>query len=657
MNATRIHLHVASSGNEVMTHIAGMLVEGFGDIGIESEVIVDGLPLESASRGRHSIVVAPHEYFPLHFLRTRPTIELAPTLASCSILNVEQPRGPWFEIAWDFARQAGRVFDISEAGVAEFERRGVAARYTPLGWTAALVAPTQPPILRRPVDVLFLGHESPRRSAFFARHAAFFSGRNCHLRFSDVNRPRTAATTGVVHGPERLQMVASSKILLSVHSSERPYFEQHRALLALANGTALVTETSRYTYPLRDGDDFVSAPLDDLPAVCERLLTDPTALQRIATSGRQAAEQLMPLRTSCRAIQQAIEQDDVEARTDLSARRSVSARLQEAAARRAAGQLPWTVHENEAYAGSPVPAVSVVVSLFNYRQYVGRTLRSVNDAEKPAGGVELVVVDDASTDGSAETVADWMRPVTLPVLLVRKDLNTGLADVRNAGFQLARAPRVFVLDADNWVYPTCLMTLEAALRGSPHAAAYGQIARVEEETGDGIDLLSAFDWSPRRLVEGPYLDAMAMFDRAAVLGVGGYSTELIEHGWFGWEDYDLWLKLAQAGCSCRLVPRVLAGYRDHRQSMLRRTNRSSAQLAKYFAVKFASLVAQHPDASTHFAYPRADATEMPRLEREIEDLRDHVIALERQLAAVYASASWRVTAPLRKAIDWIGRRR
>ena len=86
-------------------------------------------------------MVAPHEYFPLHFLRTRPTIELEPTLASVAVLNVEQPGSEWFEVAWEFARRARHVFDISPAGVAEFQRRGVSAIHVPLGYTPSLEAP------------------------------------------------------------------------------------------------------------------------------------------------------------------------------------------------------------------------------------------------------------------------------------------------------------------------------------------------------------------------------------------------------------------------------------------------------------------------------------------------------------------------------------
>ena len=158
-----------------------------------------------------------------------------------------------------------------------------------------------------------------------------------------------------------------------------------------------------------------------------------------------------------------------------------------------------------------------------------------------------MVVDDASSDGGADLVERVMGSTSVPMLLARKALNTGLADARNIGLSLSRGRQVFVLDADNWIYPSCLAVLQDALDGTAWRPPMGSSRASTTRRGEGLDLVSSLDWSPRRLLEGPYIDAMALLDRQAVLDVGGYSTELIDYGWFGWEDYDLWLKLAQAG--------------------------------------------------------------------------------------------------------------
>lgn len=656
-----VHLHVASAGNEFMAHIAEIVAGGFLAAGVPCDVVVDGLPPTAPRDAALHVVIAPHEYFPLHFLRTRPTIELAPTLASVAVLNVEQPGSEWFNRAWEFARQARVVYDISLTGVIELERRGVPAWHTPLGYVPALEAPEAAGGGSRPIDVLFLGNASPRRAAFFARHARWFARRNCRIILSDAGRPRLARTAGYRSGLDRLRLAADARIVLGVHATERPYFEQHRALLALANRALLVTETSRHTEPLEEGRHFVSAPLDELPARCEQYLERPAELERIASEGHALAIGQMAMADSCRVMLEAVgaaapARRAADAAAATARRDAVRARLRDSHAALARGDAPWTVTSNASAGGGPAPRVSVVVTLFDYREYVGECLASVADATPPAGGLEIVVVDDASTDGSAEAVEEVMARDAVPIRLVRKRLNTGLADARNIGLELARGARVFMLDADNWIYPSCLAVLDEAMNVGSPVAAYGLIARVDQKTGQGTGLLSSFEWSPERLVEGPYIDAMALLDREAVLSVGGYSTDLIDHGWFGWEDYDLWLKLAQAGRACRLVPRVVAGYRDHHRSMLRRTNRDSRPLAAFFSTKFADLVARYPGLESYFGFAPGDDVHRSAEEREIAALRQQQAHLEERLADVYRSASWTITAPLRAVLDRLRRR-
>jgi glycosyltransferase involved in cell wall biosynthesis len=210
-----------------------------------------------------------------------------------------------------------------------------------------------------------------------------------------------------------------------------------------------------------------------------------------------------------------------------------------------------------------------------------------------------VVVDDGSTDHSPDVVRRAMASSRKPVRLVRKVLNTGLADARNVGLAAARGRYVFILDADNWIYPRCLSVLHAAIRAGAHAAVYGIIGKVDER-GEPAGLTSCFAWDERELVRMPYVDAMALFDRRALEAVDGYSTDL---EWMGWEDYDLWLKLAQAGRSCALVPEVLSAYRVHPASMIHETNRNADALARHFRRKFDALARRHPGLPTLFGFP------------------------------------------------------
>ena len=160
-------------------------------------------------------------------------------------------------------------------------------------------------------------------------------------------------------------------------------------------------------------------------------------------------------------------------------------------------------------------------------------------------------------------------------------------------------------------------------------------------------------------MRGPYIDALAMFRRDALLAAGAYSTELIDHGWFGWEDYDLWLKLADAGQDCVQVPQVLASYRVHPDSMIGRTNRHAEAIARYLRKKFARLERAHPDLDRYFGFAAnevwAGGFEAGSVTDELRRSHQDRHRLQEHLQDMYASWSWRITAPLRavyRVLTW-----
>src|SRR6202012_5659926 len=76
------------------------------------------------------------------------------------------------------------------------------------------------------------------------------------------------------------------------------------------------------------------------------------------------------------------------------------------------------------------PAISVVITLYNYSSFIKGCLDSVraSQTEGLPGGFEVVVVDDASTDSSARVVEEYMATHDLPIYLIKKPANSGLSD-------------------------------------------------------------------------------------------------------------------------------------------------------------------------------------------------------------------------------------
>ena len=87
---------------------------------------------------------------------------------------------------------------------------------------------------------------------------------------------------------------------------------------------------------------------------------------------------------------------------------------------------------------------------------------------------------------------------------------------------------------------------------------------------------------------------MAMFRRDVLLSLGGYDNELSQIGWFGWEDYDMWLRFAQRDLRVGFVANTLCLYRHHETSMSNETNLFDRELVTQLIKKYHVLVEMYP---------------------------------------------------------------
>jgi glycosyltransferase involved in cell wall biosynthesis len=257
-------------------------------------------------------------------------------------------------------------------------------------------------------------------------------------------------------------------------------------------------------------------------------------------------------------------------------------------------------------------AVSVIITNFNYGRYVGHAIDSVR--RQTHDRVELVVVDDASSDSSPDQLERMLAPASpMPWQLVRLKHNIGLPAARNLGVKVARGEFVFILDADNHLLPECIVSHVRAAQESKADAAYGMV----QTFGTVGSLLSDGEFSAERLARGPYIDAMALFRKSALLEVGLYSTE---PALYGWEDYELWVRLAVRGRHVVFIPTVLSHYRFHQVNMI-----SVASLDTRGA--WTHLFSSYPEIFGHLS-PAARDREVERRSRLVGESADSTFEQE-----------------------------
>jgi len=221
----------------------------------------------------------------------------------------------------------------------------------------------------------------------------------------------------------------------------------------------------------------------------------------------------------------------------------------------------------------PRSVITVCVSLYNYEQFICRALDSI--CAQSSHTLQLIVVDDGSTDQGLLSVRSWLDQNSQrfeKALLVRHSSNHGLAAARNTAFSLATTPWCFVLDADNTLDPRAVERCQLLARKSPHdVAVIHPLVRVNHalrSEPSSSSLISGLPWLKKAFVNGNYIDAMALVRRSAWEAVGGYAAIP-----GGWEDFDFWCQLIDAGYTGQLCPQLLATYHRHDHSMLNRTTR------------------------------------------------------------------------------------
>ncbi len=212
------------------------------------------------------------------------------------------------------------------------------------------------------------------------------------------------------------------------------------------------------------------------------------------------------------------------------------------------------------------PAFSVVVPAFDAETTIARTIRSVLD--QTDHDLELIVVDDGSTDSTPEIVE--RAAAGDPRLRLVGQANQGTAAARNAGIGLARGRFISLLDNDDLWLPGFIAAVGAGFASAPKAGiAYSDVwilddasKRIRRDRG-----LDGYGYPPERMDSERLLlellrvnfitAATATMRREVIEEVG-----VFDPGIKGSDDYDLWLRIAVAGYGAIRPPGCLAVLRD-----------------------------------------------------------------------------------------------
>ncbi len=240
---------------------------------------------------------------------------------------------------------------------------------------------------------------------------------------------------------------------------------------------------------------------------------------------------------------------------------------------------------------SDTPLVSVVLPFRDAAATLEDAIESI--AEQTLTAFECVLIDDASTDGSAARAAAFAAG-DRRFRLVRG--GNGLVHALNTGIAAARAPLLARMDADDISDPRRLELQVAALHADPQLSVVSSLVECFPTSAVAAGMRRYERWlngvrTPAAIrdamfVESPIPHPTALMRRAALTDIGGYRHT------GGPEDYDLWLRLLLAGHRFAKVPAVLLRWRESPRRLSRIDARYT--LRRFFATKLAHFPAAVP---------------------------------------------------------------
>jgi cellulose synthase/poly-beta-1,6-N-acetylglucosamine synthase-like glycosyltransferase len=204
------------------------------------------------------------------------------------------------------------------------------------------------------------------------------------------------------------------------------------------------------------------------------------------------------------------------------------------------------------------PAFTVALKAFNEQELVGSAIRSV--LAQTREDFELVVVDDGSTDATAEVVRGFEAD---PRVRLISQENRGVAAAVNTAIEAGTAPYISLIDADDLWMPTYLEQMGRTLDQDPGAGfAYTDAWIMERPSrrfqrrtsnqgmGEPDPIPHDAEQFLRLLIEVNFVFGLATIRRSALEAVGGGFNESLQAA----EEYELWIRLLANGSRAARAP-------------------------------------------------------------------------------------------------------
>ena len=248
--------------------------------------------------------------------------------------------------------------------------------------------------------------------------------------------------------------------------------------------------------------------------------------------------------------------------------------------------------------------VSVLMPTYNYARYLPFAIRSV--LSQSFSDLELIIVDDCSTDGSREIIEEWER-FDDRVVTVYHDKNRGLAAARNSGLAVSSGEFIAFCDSDDIWLENKLEVQMDALRMAPEVGILHSDGAIIDCHGRLTgELFSGLYHRKGQLLSGALLEELCQRNflcvptvivrREAIRFAGGFDVSLRSL-----EDWVCWTKISSK-YSFWYIDDVLAYYRIHGESLSSNSRRMACSRIEALRILFDTISGISPKFRAKMLY-------------------------------------------------------
>lgn len=196
--------------------------------------------------------------------------------------------------------------------------------------------------------------------------------------------------------------------------------------------------------------------------------------------------------------------------------------------------------------------VSIIIPCYNQEKYITDAIMSAEN--QTYKDIEIVFIDDCSTDSSLEVVNDLKNKYS-NIVVLKNETNLGVVDSRNNAIDVAKGFYILPLDGDDTIEPTYIEDAVKVFEEKPYVGFVYCKARRFGAVNEDWNLPK---FNKESFIFGNCIVNSSLFRKSDFIKLGKYKSYM-----YSWtEDYDLWMSFVEAGLLPYRIDKILYNHRE-----------------------------------------------------------------------------------------------